>query len=253
MPIQIGEMLYHHQVYVTPDMADEFILGLDFMKKNDVSLNIRSNGRSQLSLAKEGITVPCVFGQGGGASANSCKLVATTAKTIPARQAQRVDLRVPQGTRIEWYDQGEVTGLVTSPLINMPIAVSLSSRGTTVLIHNHSEEPIDIIPGQALALFFPRRIRTHKDKHGNVYLYRDLNGNLVERMDVCEPWEEFGVEDAGTLKFVGSVPVCKRVYHEQDGKVWHTIDTILLRESLPKSSGNCGLFRRQLISRKTYT
>ena len=221
----MGDTRYAHIVYVTPDISDEVILGLDFLAKHGVDVRSGDTGsergpsllvNSKKSGPKE---IPCVYGA-GQLTSSSCKMVSATAEAIPSRHSKLVAVQAPMDSQVEWHESEDITGILQSPLMPKDSAVTIRDGVTHMLVVNNSGTDLEFLPGQELATFRPRKIKRHEDENGNPYLYHDMNGCLVERLDVCFPWEHIDDrEKLERLRPYGVLPVAKVLTTVKDDHV----------------------------------
>ena len=223
----LGSTRYAHIVYITPDITDEAILGLDFLAKHGIDIRSGRVGyrdkNPALVLTDSGSVVPCIYGQ--GVSSQKCKMVTVRAISIPAGTSKMVEVQAPAGSLLEWHEKGDVTGILSSPFMKMETTVSLRDGVTRMLVCNSGASALDFLPGRPLATFLPRKVRRHEDAQGNPYLYVDLNGHFVERLDVCLPWEGHarGKTLIDRLRPIGLVPTAKLVHQVSGDQVQRNI------------------------------
>jgi len=225
IPYSLGGIDFEWEFYVSKDITEDVIMGLDAIRQCAMDTCLAKNPaeeRDSIYLREHKLRIPASRSPGGAISSYSCDLVLQkNVITIPKRYAKQVELRPPRGTKLEWNgDQDLITGVVERclrtkyPGLTVHRVCDEMKKGSIqVWLKNTTNESITIWPEEAVASFTLKKVRVHKDEDGNHYLYRDPNGRLYKRMEMCAPWEDFSrdFEVFQQSQLIGTLPVAKQV------------------------------------------
>ena len=220
---ELGGVPFRWSFFISSKICDEMIMGLDDMRCHAMNICVGKKGeRDYIHMREHNIDIACQRTGAGLITSSVVQLVVPKATVLRPNSLNEVSLMIPAGTYIEWPSDDNVTGIVRNIpgldkhkglTVAKPTIEEIKQGRVRAFINNDSRHSIRLFPGETVAEFAPKRVRQHADRQGNVYLYRDAMDKLCQRVDVCEPWEDFekGVAALEKCRPIGVLPVAKRV------------------------------------------
>ena len=181
--------------WITDRLSDDIILGLPTQREYSMSVHTRTpdKGGDTMQIREFDDKHIRLFNIKGGIRSGEIPLGPATTLTIKARTRQEVKLKILGDTQIAWpSEEGEVTGITETSTEGPPglrvhkdtaiVALDPAQDRTTVTMTNFTNKDIHLAPGDIIANFKPRILRTVSDDKGNTYLFEKIDGTLCKKV-----------------------------------------------------------------------